>query len=823
MFKLPFLARMARLGVQVAGNVARTAGRRAAANTLSEGIASGAKLVFMLILSVLLVIGIVVIAIWYLTTMLLRSVLCMAMLNFFHGKCPTPLFDGGQINKIASNLEKERKKADGKSEDDIQIFKKEIKIDMTESGMSPDEVEKSFEDYKERDGVFKIDEGELKVSEARLYLMVLQQLDEEVINIYGKNPVDFQKGGKLSDTNYGRMLSTFTNQGEKKLSERSFTKSSSKFRQNVWECYTMTSGISKRSLTHKKCKEDGVLDQIVDDAEKFSKEYDAANAGKLFDSGEALEKLMNEEKVGVMTKLKKIGDNKANAVNKNIIYMLKEYYPVSLYYGLPNGESMFEERLDQIMEDLDIQASVDIDLSSYDGGGYLLPMPYGTYNFRMDSQGFLGPRSGRKHAGVDFGTTQTVNIPIISPASGVVREVGGDNDAGTGYYAIIDHPDGYSTRYLHIHPGSRLVKAGDQVARGQIIAGVGGSGGYDPHLHFELCAPGESREDGDGSGEMGSAVCNEHTNVNPESSPFNLDVGPTDATGDWDERWRKEFEQNILPRSKEGEVFVMPGSSFLGYLAASCETGALCTKDPDWGHCVNNTGAGDSGGLSCGGVQISTGNKRNWTMQNFFNYVKDRNTEIYDRLNKYDYLDQESEFKKEFRSIAEDFPMEFPDLQVSFMGDTHYEPARQYMVENGLDPDIRSHAYREFLFSTAVQFRYSLWNNSPTILQSAGIDPKPSNYDKLTDLELVERMVEAKKERASNSAPNLRQGLRNRYQGELNWVKDNIVEGDDKEDGEFKHIDIEEYMEFRGEEMARLAKQNEDLERDDLRRPSFPR
>jgi murein DD-endopeptidase MepM/ murein hydrolase activator NlpD len=40
---------------------------------------------------------------------------------------------------------------------------------------------------------------------------------------------------------------------------------------------------------------------------------------------------------------------------------------------------------------------------------------------------------------------------------------------------------------MHLQPGSLRVKAGDRVARGQILASIGASGdAREPHLHFEV-------------------------------------------------------------------------------------------------------------------------------------------------------------------------------------------------------------------------------------------------------------------------------------------------------------------------------------------------
>lgn len=58
----------------------------------------------------------------------------------------------------------------------------------------------------------------------------------------------------------------------------------------------------------------------------------------------------------------------------------------------------------------------------------------------------------------------------------------------TGNSVVIDHGNGEYSFYAHLKPGSVLVAAGDDVARGQRIGAVGSSGNStEPHLHFQVC------------------------------------------------------------------------------------------------------------------------------------------------------------------------------------------------------------------------------------------------------------------------------------------------------------------------------------------------
>lgn len=91
-------------------------------------------------------------------------------------------------------------------------------------------------------------------------------------------------------------------------------------------------------------------------------------------------------------------------------------------------------------------------------------------------------RISRPHKGIDIAAS--VGEPILAPAKGVVR-VAGHRTGGYGNTVEIDHGYGYLTRFAH---ASRvLVKSGQTVERGDIIAEVGATGLVSgPHLHYEV-------------------------------------------------------------------------------------------------------------------------------------------------------------------------------------------------------------------------------------------------------------------------------------------------------------------------------------------------
>ena len=85
------------------------------------------------------------------------------------------------------------------------------------------------------------------------------------------------------------------------------------------------------------------------------------------------------------------------------------------------------------------------------------------------------------HYAIDIGGP--VGQPIFAADNGVVISAGWDG--GYGYSILINHNNGYYTRYAHM--STLGVKVGDIVGAGQTIGGLGNTGNSTgPHLHFEI-------------------------------------------------------------------------------------------------------------------------------------------------------------------------------------------------------------------------------------------------------------------------------------------------------------------------------------------------
>jgi len=94
---------------------------------------------------------------------------------------------------------------------------------------------------------------------------------------------------------------------------------------------------------------------------------------------------------------------------------------------------------------------------------------------------YYGMRWGRMHKGLDFGCSY--GTPIYAASSGTVTFAGAQG--GYGRLVTIRHDGGWVTAYGHM--SRMIVRSGQRVSAGQVIAYVGSAGhSTGPHLHFEV-------------------------------------------------------------------------------------------------------------------------------------------------------------------------------------------------------------------------------------------------------------------------------------------------------------------------------------------------
>jgi murein DD-endopeptidase MepM/ murein hydrolase activator NlpD len=105
--------------------------------------------------------------------------------------------------------------------------------------------------------------------------------------------------------------------------------------------------------------------------------------------------------------------------------------------------------------------------------------------------GVLTSRFGRRkdpingksayHQGVDI--RGRVGSDVKATANGRVKKE--NYDRGNGRYVLVDHGNGFITKYAHLKKS--LVQKGDTVERGQVIGLVGSTGrSTGPHVHYEI-------------------------------------------------------------------------------------------------------------------------------------------------------------------------------------------------------------------------------------------------------------------------------------------------------------------------------------------------
>lgn len=140
---------------------------------------------------------------------------------------------------------------------------------------------------------------------------------------------------------------------------------------------------------------------------------------------------------------------------------------------------------------------------SYPQGYFRNPL-----NIAMDASGTFGElRSTHFHAGDDYRTQQRIGLPLHAAAEGYVSRVRVQIGGG-GNSVYIDHPNGYTSVYLHMDVFNdaltQIVRAEQYkqqrfdvdimvepnrvpLSKGQYIGNAGNTGGSaGPHLHFEI-------------------------------------------------------------------------------------------------------------------------------------------------------------------------------------------------------------------------------------------------------------------------------------------------------------------------------------------------
>ncbi|HSH66346.1 MAG TPA: M23 family metallopeptidase [Bacteroidia bacterium] len=105
----------------------------------------------------------------------------------------------------------------------------------------------------------------------------------------------------------------------------------------------------------------------------------------------------------------------------------------------------------------------------------------------------IDPKTGKPnefHNGIDLAVPS--GTPIKSPMNGVVDAINSGGPGGN--ELIVKHSNGFKTGYAHLT--KTMVKKGDKIQQGQVIALSGNTGkSTGPHLHFTVTDPSGAKVD----------------------------------------------------------------------------------------------------------------------------------------------------------------------------------------------------------------------------------------------------------------------------------------------------------------------------------------
>ncbi len=178
------------------------------------------------------------------------------------------------------------------------------------------------------------------------------------------------------------------------------------------------------------------------------------------------------------------GINGSERVTKTQIYIDGILYDTEYSY------ETLEEAVDEIVTVGTRTSYNGVYIGEASSSGFLWPAPS---CHRVSSP--YGWRNSGWHNGIDLVKAGggALGTPVIASKSGRV-EVVQRSSSGYGNMVLINHGNGYKTRYAHMVKGSIKVSVGDYVDAGQTIGKVGSTGNSTgPHLHFEVIVNGETR------------------------------------------------------------------------------------------------------------------------------------------------------------------------------------------------------------------------------------------------------------------------------------------------------------------------------------------
>lgn len=215
------------------------------------------------------------------------------------------------------------------------------------------------------------------------------------------------------------------------------------------------------------------LENEIDSINKQKREVQLAQNEQINAQKEFVdEKEKNEAQMAELNALEQEKQAVLDSLNENERQIQEQIGDLNSY------NSNLQSEIDSLFKS--INSSSTVINSSVSSGGFVIPA-----GGAISSE--YGPRvhpifgTNGYHTGIDFASAN--NSPIYSWKSGTVVFAG--VQSGYGNTVIVDHGNGIQT--LYAHASSVLVKKGQAVSAGEVIAKVGSTGNSTgPHLHFEV-------------------------------------------------------------------------------------------------------------------------------------------------------------------------------------------------------------------------------------------------------------------------------------------------------------------------------------------------
>ena len=174
----------------------------------------------------------------------------------------------------------------------------------------------------------------------------------------------------------------------------------------------------------------------------------------------------------------------SGTVEKHPVRIEKRSYKIQRIDGLPPRKvSPSAEDLERIRQDRAlVKAARQTDDPRTDFTQAFIWPVIGRISGVYGSQRILNGKPKNPHSGVDIAVP--TGTPVKAPADGVVSLAHNDMFYSGGTL-IVDHGHGLSTVFMHLH--KLLVKNGQRVKQGDVIAQVGATGRVTgPHLHWGM-------------------------------------------------------------------------------------------------------------------------------------------------------------------------------------------------------------------------------------------------------------------------------------------------------------------------------------------------